>query len=188
MRIGWKSALLLVLWIGGSPISAMAEEPSASIQKSSEGAPKEHVVKDATEKFLKQHELYQQYQRPTDLETLRALAKERRAHMEKLIEEDPQAFLDQAFSEDIRKKIPPEISEDIEALVTTEGMLEVYIEDYFDENPPRSRTLYQLRDRQGKRWNLHFVRPRHDFISGIYLNVQGTGIGQHIAIDNEEDP
>ena len=119
MNIRWKQIAVLTALVGGWAISGMAAQPSASGNRASSVSIKERAVKDATEKLLKQHELYQQYQHPIDMETLRTLAKERRAHMEKLIEEDPQAFLDQAFSEEIRKTLPPELLEDVEAPVAT---------------------------------------------------------------------
>ena len=107
MNIQWKQIVVVTVLAGGWAISGMAAQPTASGNNAPQVAPKEHAVKDITEKFLKQHELYQQYQHPADMETLRALAKERRVHMEELIAKDPQAFLDQAILDNIQP-IPAE--------------------------------------------------------------------------------
>ncbi len=116
------------------------------------------------------------------LEEMKGLAQRREGALEALMHTRPQDALELVFSPAERTEFPEVLHPDLEEPIALEGILEVLIEDRFEEGV--SLTHYTLVVEE-QRYTLHFVGESPALISGSIIRVRGVRAGSSIAVPGE---
>lgn len=122
--------------------------------------------------------------KPKALTSLGNAAKQRKAHLIALAEENPQEFLKIVLPKNIRDELPQELKDDIESEINFEGSLEVYHEDDFERQ--ETRFFYYI-NAKNERFSLHSPKPFPQLLSGKIVKVSGQKITNKIVISSFDE-
>jgi hypothetical protein len=117
-------------------------------------------------------------QQHAPLQTLRNAATARRQRLLGLMESDPAAVLRVAIPAAVRAGLPAAIQPDVEEVVTLDGELEVFHEDYAQSS--RYRHFLQTAT---ERLSLHFAKEAPNLLTGTRVRVRGVRLGEALALD-----
>jgi Gametolysin peptidase M11 len=135
----------------------------------------------ATVNLLQMHSSFQQSsreQRPQLLTQFRAMAGQRRQLLSSLIQTNPADVLRIAIPNDIRSKMPAAVQPFIEQNVSTQGTIEISVED----STATSKLHFGLNTAAGK-LSLHFAGEEPtNLLTGSVVKVSGVQVGSAVAL------
>jgi hypothetical protein len=114
-----------------------------------------------------------------------ALARERRSVMLELIQSDPQAALAAALPRTEREKLPREIQEQLETIISARAPLEVVQTCFHPDEPDKcthDHELYRSVVIDGRAYIAHVYGSRLNDLSIPHSSLHGIAIDGHIAV------
>ncbi|APR04526.1 hypothetical protein [Thauera chlorobenzoica] len=115
------------------------------------------------------------------LDELVAVVAQRKALLLELIENDPASALRLALTPSARAGMPSQVQDALERHVELEGELEVFYEEYPNQ---QARLSNYLRTPQGERISLHFKAQPPGLVSGTQVRAKGLLLDRVMALES----